>query len=64
MPRPRLNEENLKVKINLTLSKEAKNKLEKIRKIKNQSASEIFEAYIEKEWKKIEKKVKSTESDK
>ena len=64
MARPKLKEENLKVKINLTLSRETKNKLEKIREIKNQSASEIFETYIEKEWKKIEKQVKSTNSDK
>lgn len=55
MSRPKLAEEIKKVKLNLTISPEAKKMLDEIRISKNQSISEWVEDCIRKEYRKVKR---------
>lgn len=56
MARPKLNPETKKVKMNLTISPEAKEIAEIIRSERNISVSELLEEYLRKEYQKLQKK--------
>ncbi|WP_457644716.1 ribbon-helix-helix protein, CopG family [Persephonella sp.] len=53
-----MNVKSRKVRKNITLSKEAEEKLKELAKIENKSQSELIEELIENVYKKIEKKKK------